>query len=200
LANEHQWTSIVESTESVDFFDFQLLREHSLPAECIEIELTENVLQTGRSTIDGLSALRALGAGIALDDFGTGSSSLTSLEQLPLTRVKLDRSLITCIDSNTRALAIAQSIIELGQRLGLKMTAEGIERPEQLCLLWEHEKLYLQGYLLSRPVSVAQLPAAIADLPMRMRSLLLSAPSLARTNRDERRIVLSGVTADMSSR
>ncbi len=154
----------------------QLLRKHSLPAECIEIELTENVLQTGRATIDGLSALRAMGAGIALDDFGTGFSSLTSLEQLPLTRVKLDRSLITCIDSNTRALAIARSIIELGQRLGLKMTAEGIERPEQLCLLWEHEKLHLQGYLLSRPVSVAQLPSVIADLPMRMQSLLLSSP------------------------
>jgi diguanylate cyclase (GGDEF)-like protein len=178
----------------------ELLRQHSLPAECIEIELTENVLQTGRSTIDALSALRALGAGIALDDFGTGFSSLTSLEQLPLTRVKLDRSLITCIDSNARAFAIAQSIIELGERLGLKMTAEGIERPEQLCMLWAHEKLHLQGYLLSRAVSIGQLPGVIADLPMRMRSLLLSAPSATAANRGEPGILLPPVAAIMSSR
>ena len=65
-----------------------------MPAECLEIELTENVLQTGPTTIAALHRLRELGVSIALDDFGTGYSSLTSLERLPLTRVKIDRSLI----------------------------------------------------------------------------------------------------------
>ncbi len=77
---------------------WHMLRQHKLPARCIEIELTENVLQTGPATIETLRRLREIGVAIALDDFGTGYSSLASLEQLPLTRVKLDRSLIASID------------------------------------------------------------------------------------------------------
>ena len=102
-----------------------LLREHRLPARCIEIELTENVLQTGAATIEALRRLRALGIGIALDDFGAGYSSLASLEQLPLTRVKLDRSLISSIDTSDRARAIARAIIGLCESLDLDITAEG---------------------------------------------------------------------------
>ncbi len=71
-----------------------LLKQYQLPAQCLEIELTENVLQTGANTIATLKRLRELGISIALDDFGTGYSSLTSLERLPLTRVKIDRSLV----------------------------------------------------------------------------------------------------------
>ncbi len=81
-----------------------LLSQHSLPAECLEIELTENVLQTGPTTIAALHRLRELGVSIALDDFGTGYSSLTSLERLPLTRVKIDRGLIAT-HRQQRALA-----------------------------------------------------------------------------------------------
>ncbi len=69
----------------------RLLEEFRLPARCIEIELTETVLQTGPATIKTLRVLRSHGVAIALDDFGTGYSSLASLEKLPLTRIKLDR-------------------------------------------------------------------------------------------------------------
>ena len=109
----------------------ELLRVHRLPARCIEIELTESVLQTGAPTIDALKRLRAHGVAIALDDFGTGYSSFASLEQLPLTRIKLDRSLIADIDSSPRSAAIAHAIVAMCQELGLDITAEGIERPEQ---------------------------------------------------------------------
>jgi diguanylate cyclase (GGDEF)-like protein len=153
-----------------------LLKEHSLPPECIEIELTENVLQTGAATIEALHRLRKMGIGIALDDFGTGFSSLASLEQLPLTRVKLDRSLIASIDTSSRSLAIAQAIVGLCDSLGLEITAEGIERPEQLALLLRHRNLYLQGYLLSRPVAGVDLPRTLAEMPGRMESLLLMIP------------------------
>jgi len=134
-----------------------LLLEHRLPARCIEIELIETVMQTGSATIDALRRLRALGVAITLDDFGAGYSSIASLEQLQLTRVKLDRSLIASIDTSPRSVAIARSIIGLCQGLGLEITAEGIERPEQPATLREYA-LYLQGYLLSHPV------AAIEDL------------------------------------
>jgi len=151
----------------------ELLNQHSVPAHCIEIELTENVVQTGAGTIDTLHKLRDAGIGIALDDFGTGYSSLASLEQLPLTRVKLDRSLIACLDSNVRSLAITRGIIGLCQSLELQMTAEGVERPEQLALLAGHSTMYVQGFLLSAPVSSAELLPIIANMPACMESLLL---------------------------
>ena len=151
-----------------------LLRQRRLPPQCIELELTENVLQTGSTTIEALRRLRACGIGIALDDFGTGFSSLASLEQLPLTRVKLDRSLIATIDTSARSLAIARAIIGLCQSLGLEITAEGVERPEQLIPLLGHRAMYLQGYLLSSPVSGQELLPVIAGLPDRLRALLSS--------------------------
>ena len=104
----------------------ELLEEYKVPPRCMEIELTETVLQTGQGTIETLRRLRELGISVALDDFGAGYSSLASLEQLPLTRVKLDRSLIATIDSSARSLAIARSIIDLCASLDLEVTAEGL--------------------------------------------------------------------------
>jgi EAL domain-containing protein (putative c-di-GMP-specific phosphodiesterase class I) len=150
----------------------RLLESNELPATCVEIELTENVLQTGSHTIDALRQLRAIGVGIALDDFGTGYSSLVSLEQLPLSRVKLDRSLIASIDTSPRSQAIARAIIALCQSLGLEITAEGVERREQLAWLLDHPAVHLQGYLLSRPVTADVLLPVIAALPRRMNQLL----------------------------
>lgn len=149
-----------------------LLERARLPSRCIELELTEHVLQTGSEVIDTLEALRRAGVGIALDDFGTGYSSLASLEQLPLTRVKLDRSLVARIDSGGRSLAIAQAIIELCGQLGLAITAEGIERPAQLVPLLGAGSMYLQGYLLARPRAAHQIDAEVAGMPSRMRSLV----------------------------
>jgi diguanylate cyclase (GGDEF)-like protein len=154
-----------------------LLAEFRLPAGCIEIELTENVLQTGAATIQALRELRACGTGVALDDFGAGYSSLASLEQLPLTRVKLDRSLIDAIDSSARAWAIARAIIELCGSFGLEVTAEGIERVEQLAPLLGFRAICLQGYLLSRPLSAEDVLPTAASMGERMRALLLLAPT-----------------------
>ncbi|NJO13226.1 MAG: EAL domain-containing protein, partial [Gammaproteobacteria bacterium] len=98
----------------------RLLRKHNIPADCLELELTEHALQTGAITVDTLRSLRLLGVAVALDDFGTGFSSLTSLEQLPISRVKLDRSLVADVDENPRAAAIAHSIIGLCRSLGLR--------------------------------------------------------------------------------
>jgi diguanylate cyclase (GGDEF)-like protein len=151
----------------------QLLTEFNLPSRCIEIELTESVLQTGPSIIEQLHRLRALGVAIALDDFGTGYSSLSSLEQLPLTRVKLDRSLIESIDSNARSRSIARAIIELCNGLNLHVTAEGVERAEQFECFLGCKNLTLQGYLLSRPVPAEQLFTAMADAAQRAQELVL---------------------------
>ena len=156
-----------------------LLAQHRLPARCIEIELTETLLQTGPGTIEALGRLRDQGIAIALDDFGTGYSSITSLEALPITRVKLDRSLIEKNDTSPRAAAIATSTIGLCHRLGLEITAEGIERPEQLAVLLAQGPLYLQGFLIARPMAGSDVVAAIEHLPQHMQTLLLALPGTA---------------------
>ena len=148
------------------------LDRHRVPAQCIEVELTENVLQTGHHTSEALAMLRELGVGVALDDFGTGYSSLVSLQQLPLTRVKLDRSLIATIDTSARSQAITRAIIALCQSLGLEVTAEGVERQEQLAWLLGYPAMHLQGYLLSAPVSEADLLTVLNAMPARMDALL----------------------------
>jgi len=127
-----------------------------LPASALELELTETVFQTGATTIDSLRRLRDLGVSIALDDFGIGYSSLTSLEQLPITRVKLDRMLVEGIDTNPRSAAIVRSIVALCHGLGLQVVAEGVERPAQLEFLSHCGPLGVQGYLLAYPVEAHQ--------------------------------------------
>ena len=154
-----------------------LLSEHRLPARCIEIELTENVLQTGNATIEVLRQLRHHGIAIALDDFGIGYSSLASLEQLPLSRVKLDRTLVASIHTSPRSAVIARSLVGLCHNLGIQVTAEGIECVEQLMLLATLKPICLQGYLLARPVPEDQLLRVIATLPDHMVSLMLTYPS-----------------------
>ena len=153
-----------------------LLQSHRLPPRCIEIELTESVLQTGSSTIDALRRLRAHGVAVALDDFGSGYSSLASLEQLPLTRIKLDRGLIESIDKGPRSAAIVHAVITLCHGLGLEVTAEGIERPEQFEMLRKYRGMCMQGFLLARPTSRDQLMPEIALVARRCQDLLLRAP------------------------
>jgi diguanylate cyclase (GGDEF)-like protein len=155
-----------------------LLSEHELPPGALEIELTETVLQTGAATIEGLRRLQQMGVAVALDDFGTGYSSLASLEQLPLDRVKLDRSLIAGIDGSGRAASIANAIINLCRDLGVAVTAEGVERAAQLAML--HDKgITLQGYLFSRPVAENQLFVIVDQIPLLLQALLTQDPERA---------------------
>jgi diguanylate cyclase (GGDEF)-like protein len=152
----------------------ELLQEFALPAHAIELELTETVIQTGSSTIAALRLLQSQGFGIALDDFGSGYSSLTSLEQLPLSRIKLDRSLIRSIDSSQRSAAIARAIIDLCEGLGLAVTAEGVERPTQLAWLLANRSIYVQGYLLSDAVPFDEVLQRRSMVIPKLQSLILS--------------------------
>ncbi len=150
----------------------QALEVTGLPPSALELELTEMVFQTGASTIDALTRLRAMGVAIALDDFGIGYSSLTSLEQLPITRVKLDRMLVESVDSSPRSAAIARSIIALCHGLGLQVVAEGVERGPQLEFLSKCGPIGVQGYLLSHPVVEDAVPAEVAVAAARARTFL----------------------------
>jgi diguanylate cyclase (GGDEF)-like protein len=153
------------------------LETAGLPPSSLELELTETVLQTGSATIEALRRLRELGVSIALDDFGIGYSSLTSLEQLPINRVKLDRMLVQGVDSNPRSAAIVRSIVTLCHGLGLQVVAEGVERPAQLEFLAHCGPVAVQGYLLAHPVEAAAAPEESRAASARARTLLAAAPA-----------------------
>ncbi len=146
-----------------------------LPASALELELTETVFQTGTNTIESLRRLRDMGVAIALDDFGIGYSSLTSLEQLPITRVKLDRLLVAGVDSNPRSAAIVRSIIALCHGLGLQVVAEGVERPAQLDFLSRCGPVGVQGYLLGYPVEADKAAEESHSASARAKSLIEAA-------------------------
>jgi diguanylate cyclase (GGDEF)-like protein len=154
----------------------RLLAETGLPPRCLEIELTEYVLQTGTQTVEALRSLYALGVHVALDDFGTGFSSMTSLEKLPLSRVKIDRSLIADVDTNARSAAIARSTIRLCHDLGLEVTAEGVERSSQVEWLLGCGPVSVQGHWFARPFRAADVVpfrAATAGRAAAVSSLML---------------------------
>ena len=151
-----------------------LLAEHQLPSRCIEIELTESVLQNGPTTVEALKRLRENGIAVALDDFGTGYSSLASVETLPLTRIKLDRSLIAGIPGSARSTAIAEAIIGMCQGLGLEITAEGVEHPDQFRYLVQKRSMCIQGFLLAKPVPEHEVVRQLEIVKERAQELLIT--------------------------
>jgi len=104
-----------------------------------------------------LEKLRRLGCRIALDDFGTGYSSLAYLTRFPPDRIKIDKAFVSEVDRSTSDAAVARAILSLGESLGLVVTAEGIERPSQLEWLRVRGCHEAQGFLLSKPLSAAEL-------------------------------------------
>lgn len=134
------------------------LAESGLDPALLELELTESMLLDDESTaISIMSELKALGISIAIDDFGTGFSNLGALARLPVDRLKIDRSIISDIETNEAAASIASAIVAMGQRLGLRVLAEGVETQGQMEFLRVHHCDDLQGFLLGRPVPSADM-------------------------------------------
>jgi len=167
----------------------QALHVTGLPASALELELTETVMQTGPSTVEALRRLRDMGVAIALDDFGIGYSSLTSLEQLPISRVKLDRTLVEGVDSSPRSAAITRSIIALCHGLGLQVVAEGVERPGQLEFLARCGPVSVQGFLLGGASEIEATPRDAQAAAARARALLEDAAASAERVADQGSLV-----------
>ncbi|MBG6213416.1 diguanylate cyclase (GGDEF)-like protein [Cryobacterium sp. CAN_C3] len=135
------------------------LGEHGIPARLIQVEITEGTaISDLPRAIGQLRELREMGISIALDDYGTGYSSLSMLRDLPLNIVKIDKTVIDSIDASPAAAALVGGVIDTAHALGLTVTAEGIERPCQLQILRDLRCDTVQGYLISPPVSSADLP------------------------------------------
>lgn len=126
----------------------------------LELEVTESaVMSRVEQATDTLEWLKALGLKVALDDFGTGYSSLSHLAQLPIDKLKVDRGFVTHIDTDSRSLAITETVLALGQRLGVEVVAEGIENATAMQLLRERGCELGQGYLIGTPMKAHQLKA-----------------------------------------
>lgn len=131
----------------------------------LELEITESVVVAPGATMIGqITELRARGIRIAMDDFGTGYSSLARLSTLPLDRLKIDRTFVHQLTAGSQAEAIARAVAELGQRLGLAITAEGVETEAQRDILCALGCMDAQGLLFGRPTPAEDLRAAIARL------------------------------------
>jgi diguanylate cyclase (GGDEF)-like protein len=135
----------------------QVLDETQLPAEHLEIEITESIaMRSSGRAIDSLRALKAKGVRVSIDDLGTGYSSLSALRLFPIDSLKIDRSFVHGVPHNTDDSAIAAAVIALGQTLGVNVIAEGIERPEQLAFFTDLRCAEWQGFLLVSPQTAEQ--------------------------------------------
>ncbi len=129
------------------------LKTYERSPEQIELELTERTLVADvDKTLQTMSRLKALGFVFSIDDFGTGYSSLAYLKQMPVDIIKIDRSFVAAMDTNSADMQIVSSIIAMVNKLGMRVVAEGIETPSQLAMLNNLSCEIGQGYFISRPI------------------------------------------------
>ena len=124
----------------------------------LKLEITESLLVTDvDDAIRKMTELRNVGVRFALDDFGTGYSSLAYLKRLPLEQLKIDQSFVRDVLTDPNDAVIAQTVLALGQSLGLTVVAEGVETEGQRNFLLHHGCKVFQGYLFGKPVPIEEL-------------------------------------------
>ena len=143
----------------------QVLQETRLPPDLLELEITEGMLlQDAPQTLKALGELRMLGVGIVLDDFGTGYSSLSYLRRFPFDKIKIDLAFVADVVEDAGTRAIVRAVVMLGQSLGMRVNAEGIETPDQLACLQALGCNEGQGFLLGHPVEPHRLSGLLAKV------------------------------------
>jgi len=152
-----------------------VLLETGLAANRLELEITEGVL-IGDFTraLSILRRLKALGVRIAMDDFGTGYSSLSYLQSFPFDKIKIDQSFVSNLDRSPQSAAIIRAVIGLGRGLDLPVIAEGVETAAQLAFLTDEACNEVQGYLVGRPLPIADYAELVGRVRVPVRT-----PSIA---------------------
>jgi len=132
----------------------EILAYHGIAPGMIEFEITERlIIHNLESTIERMKRMKRHGFRFSIDDFGTGYSSLAYLKQLPIDRLKIDRSFVRDITEDRSAATIVETIISMAHHLGLEVVAEGVENQEQHYFLMQNACDIYQGYFFSKPLS-----------------------------------------------
>ncbi|MGE3550894.1 MAG: putative bifunctional diguanylate cyclase/phosphodiesterase, partial [Geobacter sp.] len=142
-----------------------VMAETGIRPDQLELELTESALvEQPDEVVRVLERLRGLGCGISIDDFGTGYSSLSYLKAFPVSVLKIDRSFVQDLAYHSGDRAIAQSVVNMADNLGMQTVAEGVETPEQQEILKQIGCTFVQGFMYARPLPAEQLPDAVAAI------------------------------------
>jgi EAL domain-containing protein (putative c-di-GMP-specific phosphodiesterase class I) len=151
-----------------------VLIETGLPANRLELEVTESVLigDFSRALLI-LRQLKALGIRIAMDDFGTGYSSLSYLQSFPFDKIKIDGSFVAKLDRGSQSAAIIRAVIGLGRGLDLPVMAEGVETREQREFLSDEACDQIQGFLIGRPAPIEDYAELVGAEPKPKRIALV---------------------------
>ena len=156
------------------FVDQQLLHDidealasSGMPPVLLQLEVTESmVMRNVPRAVKVLDAIQNRGIRLAIDDFGTGYSSMSLMKQFPIDTIKIDRSFVRDLPSDSEDCAIAQAIISMGKALGMTVVAEGVETVEQQAFLRSHGCDEMQGYLFSKPLPPAGLARLLRSTPV----------------------------------
>jgi EAL domain-containing protein (putative c-di-GMP-specific phosphodiesterase class I) len=155
--------SVNVSSRQLDEPDFlsnfsAILRETAIPHHLLQLEITESIFLGDSMRIGAIfHAIRSLGVKIAFDDFGTGFSSLNYLEKYPVDALKVDQNFVKNLGSGKISDEIVQHIVHLAKTIGVEVTAEGVERPEQAAALEAYGCNIAQGFLYSQPLPLRAL-------------------------------------------
>lgn len=142
----------------------RLIEEHGVDPRWLEFELTETaVMRRSEQVRTTMSALAALGVRFSLDDFGTGFSSFVHLSSLPISLLKIDKSFVQQMDAHPHQGRLVRAMISLAHNLGLEVVAEGVEDASQLDQLLRFAADQVQGYLISRPLPLAELASFLCE-------------------------------------
>jgi EAL domain-containing protein (putative c-di-GMP-specific phosphodiesterase class I) len=186
----HEWRQAFGFNESIavnmpsrmflrqDLVDLihEAVKPYGIPHRMLLLEITESSLMKDlQSILPTLHRLNEVGVQISVDDFGTGYSSLQYLTELPISELKIDRSFVNKLGREPKASEVIHLIISLAQALSLRVVAEGVENTTQMNLLRSLQCRMMQGYLISRPMPGADLPAGWPSMwpcpaPRRLRS------------------------------
>jgi diguanylate cyclase (GGDEF)-like protein len=134
------------------------LRKSGLDAKYLELEMTESMIMLDvELAVTTMKELQELGVHLSIDDFGTGYSSLSALKNFPVSRLKIDKTFISDLTTNENDTAVASAVISLGQKLNLRVIAEGVETDDQLAFLRANNCDEMQGFHFSRPIPAQEI-------------------------------------------
>ncbi len=155
--------SLLDATFPAQIAD--LLRRHRLTAGQLVLEITESIAVSDEVIVDEvLAALREMGVQVSVDDFGTGYSSLSFITRVPVDELKVDRSFVAGMIESAAAEAVVRGAVEMGERLGARVVAEGVETAEQRAALLALGCRIAQGYHFCRPLPADRIVAALQQL------------------------------------